>query len=250
MTGTAAFSRLCATVALVVFACSSGGCSWLSQTRNQHGGTTALLIGLSAQETADQHATTLDCARATISWAAQEGSKLIMAPVGLPEKEQWPAVDFALHTSAQKSNPVAARHWREKQSKKAEEDLAQIQAKAAPAGSADVLASATGTSRLLNYQHGPRTLVLCTSAQQSSPELKLTPKAMSHHAIEVKLAQLQPKLEPMRLTRVVFGAAGDAEQKNQSLTEQAAYEAWWRAWAKHESAIHFSYGPVPHFPYP
>jgi hypothetical protein len=236
-------------LALLGLASTTTGCVGTDPTRGQHGGTTMLLVGLSAQEKADQHATTLGCAKETISWAAKEGSELIMAPVGQPGEEQWKTVDFALHTSAQQTNPFAAKRWRTQQSSVANKDLAVIQSHTPQRKSLDMLATATDGSRVLNYQHGPRTLVLCTAAQQSSREFTLGSTPMSHSGIEATLARLQPELEPMRLTRVVFGAAGDAEQTNQSLTEQAAHEEFWRAWAHHEGAIHFSFGPIPHYPY-
>ncbi len=208
-----------------------------------------LLVRLSALETADQHATTLGCASETISWDAREGSELVMAPVGLPGEERWLTVDFALHTSAQQSNPFAAKRWRAKQSSVAARGLGEMRLHAPRHEPLDLLAAATDGSRVLNYHHGPRTLVLCAAARQRSRELTLGSTPMSSSAIEATLARLQPALEPMRLTRVIFGASGDAEQTNQSLSEQAAHEEFWRAWARHEGAIHFSYGPIPHYPY-
>jgi hypothetical protein len=172
-----------------------------------------------------------------------------MAPIGLPRREQWQTVRFELQTDAQRTNPYAAKRWRERQSKIASGDLAALRQHDAGRDSLDLLAAATDGSRVLNYQHGPRTLVLCTAGQQRSPELTLGPAPLPPPAIMATLRRLQPELEPMRLTRVVFGAAGDAEQTQQSLTEQASVEAFWRAWTRHESAIHFSYGPIPHYPY-
>jgi hypothetical protein len=242
-------SRALATLAALGLTGMMSGCGWFSQTRGQHAGTTVLLVGLSAQERAARGASTLGCARSTVTWAAKQGSTLIMAPIGLPGAEHWQTVNFALHTSAQRTNPFAARRWRERQSAIAERDLAALQPPNSEQASLDVLAAATDGSRVLNYQHGPRTLVLCTAAQQHSPELTLGRALLSEQAIYATLYRLRAELEPMRLTRVVFGAAGDAAQTGQSLTEQAGVEAFWRTWAHHESAIHFSYGPIPHYPY-
>jgi hypothetical protein len=239
----------------VILACCLGtatsGCALVPEpTSGQHEGTTAMLVGLSPLETADQRANTIGCAKATIAWAAEQGAKLVMAPVGLPGQERWSTVDFALRTSAQRTNPDAAKKLRREQEHVAEDDLRRMLATPLNRSSMNVLAAATDGSRVLNYAGGPRTLVLCTAAEQVSPELTLGPSAISHHAIEVELFRLRQELEPMRLTRIVFGAAGDSEKPDQSLAEQAGHEEFWRTWAHHEGAIHFSYGPTPHFPYP
>src|ERR1700733_11058778 len=210
-----------AILALTLLATTTG-CGLNDPGQEQHGGTTVMLVGLSKQEAADQDATTLGCARTTISWAAKEGSNLIMAPVSLPGEEQWLTVDFALRTSAEQTNPVAAKRLQVKQGALADSDLAEIQRHTPKREALNLLADAIHGSRLLNYQRGPRTLILCTSGQQHSPELTLGPRVMSHNSIYATLASLQAELEPMRLTRVIFGAAGDAEQPNQSLTELAA----------------------------
>lgn len=240
--------KLCALIASLAVTVSAGGCAGFDQTAKQRRGTTVLLVGLSAGEAEDRLATTLGCAQKTIAWSEREGSKLIMAPVGLPGQEQWQSIDFALQTSAQRTNQIAAKHWRSHQSTLAARALSAMRSHRVQDGSTDVLAAATDGSRVLNYQRGPRTLVLCTAAQQNSPELTLNSRPVSHHDIERALVRLQSELEPMRLTKVVFGAAGDSSQSEQSLTEQGAYEAFWRAWAEHQGAIHFSYGPIPHFP--
>ncbi|HEY3960116.1 MAG TPA: hypothetical protein VGL68_06340 [Solirubrobacteraceae bacterium] len=241
--------RMLVTLALSATGCTVAGCALPSQTQGQHGGTTVMLVGLWARETNDQHATTLGCARETIAWAAKEGSELVIAPVGLPGEEQWITANFALQTSAQRTNPFAAKRWQGKQRSVAENGLMTMERQASQEESLDLLAAATDGSRLLNYRRGPRVLILCASAQQVSPEFTIGNAPMSQHAIQRALYSLESKLEPMRLTRVVFGAAGDAEQTGQSFTEQATHEAFWRAWAHHEGAIHFAWGPIPHFPY-
>jgi hypothetical protein len=246
---TRAIHRRTLTLLLAALMCAISGCSLGSQKRGQHMGTTVMLVGLSGEETADGDETTLDCAKATIAWAAAEGSKLIMAPVGLPGDERWLTVDFALRTAAQQTNAVAARRWREEQSAVAERDLTAIRQAAPRQEALNMLAAATDGSRLLNYQHGPRTLVLCAAGQQRSPGTVLGAHVMSRSQIYAMLANLQPELEPMRLTRVVFGAAGDTALPDQSLGELAAQEVFWKTWAQHENALHVSYGPVPHFPY-
>jgi hypothetical protein len=225
------------------------GCSWFDQTRDQHRGTTLLLVGLSAPELGAQGSTTVGCAGETVRWAAQQGASLVMAQIDQPARERWQTIDFALKTEAQRTNPFAAKRWRERQERLALKELAGLDPATTVGRSADLLAAATSGSRVLNYRRGPRTLVLCSSAQQHSKELSLGPKPLSSYAIARRLYRLELQLEPMRLTRVIFGAAGDVRSPRQSLTEQAATESFWRAWARHVGAIHFSYGPIPHFPY-
>jgi hypothetical protein len=235
----------------VVVAFGGSGCALIpDQARGQHRGTTVMLVGLATQETSDQAASTLDCAKSTIAWAAKQGSKLMMAPIALPGDEQWSTREFALKTSAQKTNPKAAKKFQQQQAEHADADLQQMLANAPKESSLDLLAAATDGTRVLNYRGGPRTLVLCAAADQQSPELHLGSAVPSQHAMQLELFRLQRRLERMRLTQVVFGAAGDSAQPSESLTEQAAHEAFWRAWARHEGAIYFSYGPIPHFPYP
>jgi len=172
-----------------------------------------------------------------------------MAPVALPDEETWSRVSFALQTEAQKTNPRAAKKLQSTQSALANGELTKMLGTKPKVSALDVLAAATDGSRILNYNEGPRTLVLCAAAEQQSPELMLGSNELSHHEIELTLYRLRNMLEPMRLTRVVIGAAGDTQMQAESLTEQAAHEAFWRTWAHHEGAIHFSYGPIPHFPY-
>lgn len=229
------------------FMSAACGCALLEQTEGQHGGTTVMLVGLSRSELAANGATTLACARSTISWAAAQGSTLLMAPVAPPGSERWRLVSFALQTSAQRSNPFAAKHYRHAQVALAERELGELDA--APVESLDLFSAATDASRLLNYRHGPRTLVLCAATGQRSPELTLSRAYLAAHATQVALARLRPELEPMRLTRVVFGAVGDAAGAPQPLDQQAGLEAFWRGWAHHVGAIHFAWGAIPHFPY-
>jgi hypothetical protein len=225
----------------------TSGCGLLDQTEGQHGGTTVMLVGLSRSELAAQGASTVSCAHATIEWAAAQGSRLMMAPVGPPGSVRWSSVDFTLTSSAQRSNPVAAKHFRAKQIAIAERELHELSA--TPVESLDLLSAATNASRVLNYRRGPRTLVLCDAATQSSTELSLSDASSDPHSIQVVLLRLRPLLEPMRLTRVVLGAAEDTSAAPQPLAAQASLEAFWRAWAHHEGAIHFAWGAIPHFPY-
>ncbi|MDX6698629.1 MAG: hypothetical protein QOE65_2026 [Solirubrobacteraceae bacterium] len=179
----------------------------IAATTRQRGGTTIVLVGLSATERS-REGEVATCARSAAARAIGRGARLVIVPVARTpvDMSTTPAdtrLPYVTRLDPWKATPQA----RKRLGRSADRRIAELLAREAPPGSSDQIAAATIAYTEYADPSGDTSLIFCADGHEVGP-IDAFHDDLRPSRCRALLARARPEMADLHGATVVFGAAG------------------------------------------